>query len=114
MAGLEAAGGAAALFGIYAALSYDVYSSTNSSPQTTELFAGERSETLMKYVRIGGVQAVAFGLFGTLLTRSVWPLAGALTAGAVMHGLYLHANRSGLAKQGREPDGAPSVRGAAW
>jgi hypothetical protein len=86
---------AAGLFGIYADLAYNLYSATNSSPQTTELFAGERSQTLWKYVIVGHVQAVALGAFGSFLSRKLWPLIGTLTIGAVMHGLYRHALKAG-------------------
>jgi hypothetical protein len=33
---------------IYAALTYDIISATNSSPQTTEINADKRAETLMQ------------------------------------------------------------------
>ena len=84
-------GVAAALFGVYADLAYNAYSATNSSPQTTELFASERSDTLWKYVRLGGVQILALGIFGTLVAGSLWPLLGVLSVGAAMHLMYSHA-----------------------
>lgn len=89
---------AAVSFGVYADLAYNLYSATNSSPQTTELFAGERSETLWKYVQIGHVQAIILGLFGSFLDRSAWPLIGTLSIGAVMHGMYRHALMAGRHK----------------
>jgi len=46
----------AVLFGVAADLVYNVFSATNSSPQTTELFAADRAATLWKYVKLGGVQ----------------------------------------------------------
>lgn len=89
------AGTAAISFGIYADLAYNLYSATNSSPQTTELFAGERSKTLWKYVLIGHGQAIGLGIFGSILDRSFWPLFGTLSIGAVMHGMYAHALKAG-------------------
>lgn len=86
---------AAVSFGVYADLAYNLYSATNSSPQTTELFAGERGKTLWKYVVIGHIQAVALGLFGSILDRTLWPLFGTLSIGAVMHGMYSHAMKAG-------------------
>lgn len=86
---------AAVSFGVYADLAYNMYSASNSSPQTTELFAGEREKTLWKYVYLGHVQAVALGVFGSILDRSLWPLFGTLTIGGVMHGMYAHATKSG-------------------
>jgi hypothetical protein len=93
-------GSNAVQFGIYAALAYDVMSATNSSPQTTELFANDRADTLMKYVKLGDAQALAFGLFGSWIDKSWWPLAGALTGMLIMHGMYAHALSAG---QGASP-----------
>src|SRR6266702_3184819 len=106
--------GAAASCGIYADLAYNTYSATNSSPQTTELFAGDRAETLMKYVKIGDVQVLVLGTFGTVLARNWWPLAGAVTVGIVMHAMYAHALKAGNAKQGKTPDGKPVSKGLGW
>lgn len=89
------AASAALSFGVYADLAYNLYSATNSSPQTTELFAGDRAETLWKYVRIGHVQAIGLGLFGSLLDRSWWPLLGTISIGGIMHGMYRHALAAG-------------------
>lgn len=86
---------AAVSFGVYADLAYNLYSATNSSPQTTELFAGDRTQTLWKYVIVGHIQAVALGLFGSILDRTLWPLFGTLSIGAVMHGMYAHAVKAG-------------------
>lgn len=89
---------AAIAFGVYADLAYNLYSATNSSPQTTELFAGERSETLWKYVVIGHVQAVGLGVFGSILDRTLWPIFGTLSIGTVMHCMYRHALKAGEGK----------------
>lgn len=86
---------AAISFGVYADLAANMYSATNSSPQTTELFAGDRSETLWKYVKVGHGQAVVFGVLGSILDRSLWPLVGTLSIGAVMHAMYSHALKAG-------------------
>lgn len=91
---------AAGLFGIYADLAYNTYSATNSSPQTTELFAGDRSETLWKYVMMGHGQAVVIGVFGSLLAHKWWPLIGTVAVGIIMHCMYLHALKAG---QGKAP-----------
>lgn len=94
--------GAAALFGIYADLAYNTYSATNSSPQTTELFAGDRSKTLWKYVVIGDVQVIGLGLFGSVISKSGWPLFGAVAVGLVMHGMYAHALKAGGGSREKE------------
>lgn len=86
---------AAVSFGVYADLAANMYSATNSSPQTTELFASERSDTLWKYVKVGHAQALVFGLIGSFLDRTLWPLLGTLTIGTVMHCMYSHAMKAG-------------------
>lgn len=110
--------GASGLLGIYAAVGYDVMSATNSSPQTTELFAGDRADTLWKYVKLGDAQVAGISLFGALVAQKeapgswVWPVAGAMLTMLAMHMMYAHALESGKAKAGRGP-AAFSV-GALW
>lgn len=86
---------AAIAFGVYADLAYNTYSATNSSPQTTELFAGERLDSLWKYVTLGHIQAFAIGVFGSILDRSLWPLIGTVSVGTLMHAMYAHAVKTG-------------------
>ena len=63
MAGVSWIGpGAALLVGVYADLAFNLFSAMNSSPQTTELFADDRAETLWKYVKIADAAAVGFGI----------------------------------------------------
>lgn len=93
---LVGGGVAAGLFGIYADLAYNCYSATNSSPQTTELFASEREETLMKYVYAGHAQAFAIGIVGSILARKWWPLLGVSSIAVIMHFMYEHARASGV------------------
>lgn len=90
----------AALFGISATLVYGVISSTNSSPQTTELFANQRSGTLWKYVRLGMVQAGGLILVMALVDRSWWPILGGGAAGWAMWKMYDHAL---IAGDGQKP-----------
>jgi uncharacterized membrane protein HdeD (DUF308 family) len=87
--------GVAGLFGIYADLAMNIASATNSSPQTTELFAGQRSETLWKWVKIGGVVAIAFGLFGTIISGTVIPLLAVGSVILVMGVMYRYALKWG-------------------
>lgn len=95
-----AAGGLALLVGVYADLAFNLFSAMNSSPQTTELFAGDRADTLWKYVKIADVAAAAFGVLGWALTgfASIGPLLGVLLVVGVMHAMYAHALKAG---QGR-------------
>lgn len=98
LAGAQLAG-AAGLFGIYADLSYNVYSATNSSPQTTELFASDRAVTLWKYVRLGGYQVAGLTAIGTALAApfGIWwaPPLGAGAAALLMYLMYRHALQAG-------------------
>lgn len=80
--------GIAALFGIYADLAMNIASATNSSPQTTELFANDRSHTLWKWVKIGGVVAIGYGLFATIVSGSLVPLLGVASVIAAMGFMY--------------------------
>ena len=86
---------------VYAALVYDVISATNSSPQTTEINAGARADTLMKWVHLGLAQGALFVGIGVLLDKERWPpLLGGGLAGALLYVQYLHAKESGLANAG--------------
>jgi hypothetical protein len=87
--------------GVYAALGYDIVSAVNSSPQTAELNAQARAETLMKWVKLAELQIAGFALFGMLLDRSVWPGVGAALAGGIMWIQYKHAIEAGLANPGQ-------------
>lgn len=99
--------GGAMLFGVYADLAYNVYSATNSSPQTTELFAADRGPTLWKYVKLGGWQVAGLTGIGMVLAApyKLWwaPPLGAGSAAVLMYAMYRHA----LAAGGGTPDGSP-------
>ena len=86
-------------------LAYTVYSGTNSSPQTTDVFGDDaRIGTLMKYVKIGGIKTLFYVSVASWLDRSVWPLIGGIIAGSSMHYLYIHA-----AGEARKRGGAGST-----
>lgn len=89
-------------FGVAADLTYTVFGATNSSPQTTELFAAQRAGTLWKYVKLGGLQAVI--LVGVMAfragagggwARAFWPAAGGVVTGVMMWAMYAHALAAG-------------------
>lgn len=97
----------AVLFGVAADLSYNIMSATNSSPQTTELFAGQRAGTLWKYVRIGLLQVgVLVGIMAVRAAsdggwrRGFWAAAGGVAAGASMWAMYTHALAAGGGEHG--------------
>lgn len=87
----------AVTFMVAAGLVYEIIAAACSSPQTTELNASARSETLMKWVMIGMAQAVVFVLIATLMDKEKWPsLLGGGLAGAMMFASYAHAKSAGL------------------
>lgn len=86
---------------IYAALTYDIISATNSSPQTTEINAAKRADTLMKWVKLGLAQAAIFIAIGMALDKRRWPpLLGGGLAGVLLWFQYEHAKESGLKNGG--------------
>lgn len=89
---------AAAIMAIYAMLVYDVVAAICSSPQTAEINADKRAETLMKWVNLGLVQAGAFVLLGAYVTKGKkWPIfLGGGLAGGLLYGQYVHAKNAGL------------------
>jgi hypothetical protein len=94
-------GNSAALIGIYGALGYDTIAAVCSSPQTTEINAKARATTLMKWVNLGTVQAVGFGVLGSVVelkSGNPWwpPIVGAGLAAGLLYAQYLHGLRSGL------------------
>ena len=93
------AGVAAVLFLAAADAAYNAYSATNSSPQTTELFAGDRAHTLWKYVKLGHVQVAGIVGFAAFVANkqglAMWPILGGGVVAIAMHGMYWHALQSG-------------------
>lgn len=92
-------------FLISAGIIYEIVAAINSSPQTTELNAAARAPTLMKWVKLGLLQAAGFTALGMLFAGqagyAVWPIAaGGLTAGALIWVQYVHARNSGVANGG--------------
>jgi len=90
----------ALLGGVYATFALDVYSSLNSSPQTTEINAAKRADSLMKWVTIADGVALAGGAAGSLIAGSPVPFVAAGFVVLGMHLLYVHAKNSGLANGG--------------
>ena len=73
-----------------------------SSPQTAELNAQARSETLMKWVNIGLVTSALFvGIAAVSDPKHAKPiLGGGVLAGGLMWAFYSHAKAAGLANGG--------------
>lgn len=98
-------GNKAVVIGVFGALTYDVIAAACSSPQTTEINADKRADTLMKWVYIGIGQAAIFTAIGTAAEvqegNDAWPpLVGFALAAGLMYGSYAHAKRSGLENPG--------------
>ena len=95
---------AATKFMISFMLVYDTMSTTNSSPQTTEINASVRAESLMKWVKLGLIQATIIAVFAAIIDDEKWPIiAGAGVADVLLWVQYKHAKETGL------KDGGPST-----
>jgi hypothetical protein len=81
----------ALLVGVWATFALDVFSTLNSSPQTTELFARDRENSLLHWVIIGDAAAIGGGIVGATFAKSLWPLLAAGGVALGMHFLYRHA-----------------------
>jgi membrane protein YqaA with SNARE-associated domain len=99
---MEGMGGSviAILIGVWGTFALDVFSTLNSSPQTTELFANDREETLMHWVLIGSGVAVGGGAVASFVSKKPWPFMATVIVAAGMYFAYAHAVKRG---QGTEP-----------
>jgi hypothetical protein len=88
---------------VSAGIVYEIIAAACSSPQTTEINAGSRARTLMKWVYIGEAQAAVFvGLAAVIDRRHARAIiAGGVLAAVIMHCCYQHAKKCGL--QSAEP-----------
>jgi hypothetical protein len=77
-----------------------------SSPQTVEINASKRAETLMKWVTIGLVEsAVMVGIAAAIDKKyAVYLVAGGTFEGFVTYAEYVYGKRSGLANGGAETE----------
>jgi hypothetical protein len=81
----------AVLVGVWATFALDVFSTLNSSPQTTELFAADRKESLMHWVLVGTGVAIGGGLAATVISKKPWPLIATVLVAGGMFYAYNHA-----------------------
>lgn len=92
---------AALAFMVSAGIVYEIIAAACSSPQTTEINAGARADTLMKWVKIGIGQAAVFVAIAAYLSKTpVAVIAGGVLAAALMWVSYVHAKKAGLAEGG--------------
>ena len=75
----------------------DIIAAVNSSPQTTEINAKARAETLMKWVHLGLAQVALFVVIGAYVGDDTWsPLVGGGVAAGLLYAQYVHAKKAGL------------------
>jgi hypothetical protein len=89
-------------FLVSAGVMYEIIAAACSSPQTTELNAAARSQTLMKWVNLGVAQGVLFVVLAAVYDRreAVPILLGGGLAAILLYWQYVHARNSGLANGG--------------
>ena len=89
-------------FLVSAGIVYEIIAAACSSPQTTEINADTRADTLMKWVHIGCGQAAVFVLAAAYIDaphrREI--LAGGGLAMGLMYYSYVHAKHAGLTRPG--------------
>lgn len=98
---------AAIVIGVYATLALDMFGGVTSSPQTTELFAKDRTQTLMKYVYIADAGGLGIGAIMSWVDGSPYPFIGAAIIAIPMHFLYKHAAKVG---KSQTPPMSPSQK----
>lgn len=87
----------AVTFMVSAGLVYEIIAAACSSPQTAEINAHSRADTLMKWVKIGLIQAFIFVAIAVSLDKHRWPAAaGGALAALLMWLSYAHALKTGL------------------
>ena len=86
-------------FLLAAGIVYEIIAAACSSPQTAEINAEKRADTLMKWVHIGLAQSTLFIVIAICIDPThKWAIvAGGALAAGVMYASYVHAKSSGLA-----------------
>lgn len=85
-------------FLVSAGIVYEIIAAACSSPQTTEINASARADTLMKWVYLGLAQSALFifvaASIDTKHRNAI--IGGGVTAGVLMWAQYAHAKQAGL------------------
>ena len=86
-------------FLVSAGIVYEIIAAACSSPQTTEINASTRADTLMKWVHVGCAQAAGFVTIAAVVDPQHREaiVAGGVLAGVIMYASYVHACAAGLA-----------------
>lgn len=89
-------------FLLAAGIMYEIIAASCSSPQTTEINAASRADTLMKWVNLGIAQGALFVAAASIFdsTHAKAYLAGGGLAAGIMYLSYHHAKVSGLQNGG--------------
>ena len=89
-------------FLVSAGVVYEIIAAAASSPQTTQINAGARADTLMFWVHCGLGQAALFVALAAYFDRGHAQeiIAGGLLAGAILEASYLYAKAEGLKNPG--------------
>lgn len=97
--GLSGKGSDGIAFLVSAGVMYEIIAAACSSPQTTELNADKRADTLMKWVHLGMAQGILFvGLAAYFDRAHAKPiLIGGGLAAILLYAQYGHAKKAGLA-----------------
>jgi hypothetical protein len=101
-------------FLVSAGVMYEIIAAACSSPQTTELNAAARAETLMTWVHLGVAQGALFvGVAAWYDRGSARPiLAGGLLAAGLLYWQYVHAKNAGLKNGGPPTEDYTSQNGS--
>jgi len=86
-------------FLVAAGIVYEIIAAACSSPQTAEINAKSRADTLMKWVYIGLAESFLFILIAAMVdpTHAAAIVSGGLLAAGIMYASYVHAKSTGLA-----------------
>ena len=115
VAAQTSAGGGVA-FLVSAGIVYEIIAAACSSPQTTEINAGQRAGTLMKWVHIGIAQAALFVAAAAYFDRAHRKeiIVGGVTAGVLMYAQYWHARDAGMKSSAPGTEDSSAAGMAAW
>lgn len=85
-------------FLVSAGIVYEIIAAACSSPQTTEINASARADTLMKWVYLGLLQSALFVVAAAMFdkTHRTAIVIGGGAAGVLMWAQYAHAKQAGL------------------
>lgn len=98
MADLEIGGSWGVAFLVSAAIVADIIAKACSSPQTTELNAGTRARTLMKWVTIGVIEAAFLVGIAAIADKKyrIPIILGGVIEVVVTYAEYVHGKNAGL------------------